>query len=202
MTMAYTIEEEQEINEIKTWWKENYKGIITIFVLTMAAVFGWRYWQNYQIEQTQLRSMQYEAVIADIDSNKAVDNFVKSNGETTYAVFVLLDQARNEVIDEKFAEAEKSLTEALNQSQDDILTSISALRLAAVQYQLGKYEQALATLKQVKGKTWEASKLILSGDIQIAQGNKDAAKATFEQALKIANDTQRPMIEVRFNNLS
>lgn len=52
--MAYTIEEEQEINDIKAWWNENYKSIIAIVVLVFAGVFGWKYWQNYQAGQIQL----------------------------------------------------------------------------------------------------------------------------------------------------
>ena len=33
--MAYTIEEEQEINEIKNWWDENYKTIIVAVILSV-----------------------------------------------------------------------------------------------------------------------------------------------------------------------
>ena len=38
--MAYTIEEEQEINEIKNWWNENYKTIIVavFFLLVVLSV--------------------------------------------------------------------------------------------------------------------------------------------------------------------
>ena len=57
--MAYTIEEEQEINEIKNWWNENYKTIIVAVILSVGGSFGWRYWQEHQANKAQQLSAQY-----------------------------------------------------------------------------------------------------------------------------------------------
>ena len=46
--MAYTIEEEQELNQLKEWWKDNGKSIIAAFILGVGGMLGWRYWQSYQ----------------------------------------------------------------------------------------------------------------------------------------------------------
>ena len=46
--MAYTIEEEQELNQLKEWWKDNGKAIIAAFILGVGGMLGWRYWQSYQ----------------------------------------------------------------------------------------------------------------------------------------------------------
>ena len=200
--MAYTIEEEQEINEIKTWWKENYKSIITIFVLTTTAVFGWRYWQDYQITKSQERSVQYQLAVANIGNDDAsIEKFVQANEKTSYAVFALLDQAKAFVVNNDFNKAEVVLKQAVAQSTGNILVSISALRLATVQYQLGQYDQAINTLAKVKGDSWESAKLTLMGDIQFAKGDTNAARASFEKALEFATPEERAMIEVRFNSL-
>ena len=45
--MAYTIEEEQELNQLKEWWKDNGKTIIAAFILGVGGMLGWRYWQSY-----------------------------------------------------------------------------------------------------------------------------------------------------------
>ena len=44
--MAYTIEEEQELNQLKEWWKDNGKTIIAAFILGVGGMLGWRYWQS------------------------------------------------------------------------------------------------------------------------------------------------------------
>ena len=61
--MAYSIEEEQEINQLKDWWKENGKTIIVAFILGVGGMFGWRYWQAHQAEQIAQASAQYDALI-------------------------------------------------------------------------------------------------------------------------------------------
>ena len=38
--MAYSIEEEQELNQLKDWWKENGKTIIVAFILGVGGMFG------------------------------------------------------------------------------------------------------------------------------------------------------------------
>lgn len=203
--MAYTIEEEQELNELKTWWKENYKSIIVIVVLAFSGVFGWRYWQDYQTTKKQTLSAQYDQLISSAENqsiyNAQLDQFVQENGETTYAVFALLDKAKLEVSQQNFVQAEETLKQAIVNTSDDILMSITAIRLATVQYQLQKFDEALASLNQVKGQSWDVSKLLLSGDIQLAKGNKEIAKDNFEQALTKATSWEKSFIQVRLNSL-
>ncbi len=203
--MAYTIEEEQELNELKTWWKENYKSIIVIVVLAFSGVFGWRYWQDYQITKKQTLSAQYDELISSAENqsiyNAQLERFVQENGETTYAVFALLDKAKLEVNQQNFVQAEETLKQAIVNTSDDILMSITAIRLATVQYQLQKFDEALASLNQVKGQSWDVSKLLLSGDIQLAKGNKEIAKDNFEQALTKATSWEKSFIQVRLNSL-
>lgn len=61
--MAYTAEEEQELNEIKTWWKENYKTLIASVIIAFGGVFGWNYWQSHQLNKIQQTSAQYEQAL-------------------------------------------------------------------------------------------------------------------------------------------
>lgn len=204
--MAYSIEEEQEINQLKDWWKENGKTIIVAFILGVGGMFGWRYWQAHQAEQITQASAQYDALIysaqQDEQAKKAnIEQFVQANSKTAYAVFALLDEAKKETEKQDFAAAEVNLNQALTQSQDEVLTSIVALRLSAVQFQLGQLDNALTTLNQVKGESFNARKAILTGDIQIAKGDKVAAKNSFEQAQQSGSQLEQQMAKMKLNNL-
>ena len=204
--MAYSIEEEQEINQLKDWWKENGKTIIVAFILGVGGMFGWRYWQAYQAEQIAQASSQYDALIYSAQQDKQakkanIEQFVQANSKTAYAVFALLDEAKKAAEKQDFAAAEANLNQALTQSQDEVLTSIVALRLSAVQFQLGQLDNALTTLNQVKGESFNARKAILTGDIQIAKGDKVAAKNSFEQAQQSGSQLEQQMAKMKLNNL-
>ena len=204
--MAYSIEEEQEINQLKDWWKENGKTIIVAFILGVGGMFGWRYWQAHQAEQIAQASAQYDALIysaqQDEQAKKAnIEQFVQANSKTAYAVFALLDEAKKATEKQDFAAAEVNLNQALTQSQDEVLTSIVALRLSAVQFQLGQLDNALTTLNQVKGESFNARKAILTGDIQVAKGDKVAAKNSFEQAQQNGSQLEQQMAKMKLNNL-
>ena len=204
--MAYSIEEEQEINQLKDWWKENGKTIIVAFILGVGGMFGWRYWQAYQAEQIAQASSQYDALIysaqQDEQAKKAnIEQFVQANSKTAYAVFALLDEAKKATEKQDFAAAEVNLNQALTQSQDEVLTSIVALRLSSVQFQLGQLDNALTTLNQVKGESFNARKAILTGDIQVAKGDKVSAKNSFEQAQQSGSQLEQQMAKMKLNNL-
>ena len=204
--MAYSIEEEQEINQLKDWWKENGKTIIVAFILGVGGMFGWRYWQAHQAEQIAQASAQYDALIysaqQDEQAKKAnIEQFVQANSKTAYAVFALLDEAKKATEKQDFAAAEANLNQALTQSQDEVLTSIVALRLSAVQFQLGQLDNALTTLNQVKGESFNARKAILTGDIQVAKGDKVAAKNSFDQAQQSGSQLEQQMAKMKLNNL-
>ena len=204
--MAYSIEEEQEINQLKDWWKENGKTIIVAFILGVGGMFGWRYWQAHQAEQIAQASAQYDALIysaqQDEQAKKAnIEQFVQANSKTAYAVFALLDEAKKVTEKQDFAAAEANLNQALTQSQDEVLTSIVALRLSAVQFQLGQLDNALTTLNQVKGESFNARKAMLTGDIQVAKGDKVAAKNSFEQAQQSGSQLEQQMAKMKLNNL-
>ena len=204
--MAYTIEEEQELNELKEWWKENGKLVILAFVVGIAGVVGWRFWQNYQVNQIMAASSDYSELArsATADGKAAhaqVEQFVQAHDKTSYAVFALLDEAKGLVAEKDYARAEQSLQQALNQSQDEVLSALASLRLGALQLQLGKLDAALNTLSAVKAEAFIARKALLEGDIQLAKSDSAAAKSAFELAVQKGTPAEQQLARMKLNNL-
>lgn len=204
--MALTSFEEQELNELKSWWQDNYKTIIAVVVLSLAGSFGWRYWQDHQVAKTQEISAQYDQIILSNQSaevkNVEIDAFAKEHNKTAYATLALFEKAKLAVEAKDYQLAAAALQQAITEAPDDILASLAALRLASVQLQLNETDAALATLNnQVKDTSLEARKLLLIGDIQAAKGDKAAAKASYEQAQKNASPLEQEWLQVRLNNL-
>ena len=49
--------DEEQVEAIKRWWKENGKSVIGGIVLRFAVIGGWQGWQGYQRNQGEAASM-------------------------------------------------------------------------------------------------------------------------------------------------
>ncbi|MFC0323814.1 YfgM family protein [Gallibacterium melopsittaci] len=205
--MAYTTSDEQlQIEEIKQWWKENGKVIILAVILAIAGVFGWRYWQSYQLNKIHQSSANFSQILAAAQTNPSLDNpqltqFIQENPNNAYATFLLLDKAKSLVDAKQWEQAATTLNQALSNTKDSALTSLISLRLASVQTQLKQFDTALATLGKVSEQAWQGRKSMLMGEIYVAMGKKDDAKKAFETALTTANPLEAQWLQVQLNNL-
>lgn len=171
-------------------------------MLVFAVIFGWKFWQNHQYQKTLQASSQYESLLNAPENSPQLEQLVKQYNNTSYAVFALFDQAKRAVENQQFSQAEQALKQALSQTKDETLLALIGLRLAAVQYQLQQYDEAQASLQQVKGEAWQSQKDRLNGDILLAKGDKAGAKASFQQAQsKATSVVEQQWLEVRLNNL-
>ena len=130
-----------------------------------------------------------------------MEQFVQAHDKTSYAVFALLDEAKGLVAEKDYARAEQSLQQALNQSQDEVLSALASLRLGALQLQLGKLDAALNTLSAVKAEAFIARKALLEGDIQLAKSDSAAAKSAFELAVQKGTPAEQQLARMKLNNL-
>lgn len=205
--MAYTTSDEQlQIDEIKQWWKENGKVIILAVILAIAGVFGWRYWQSYQLTKVHQSSANFSQILAATEANPTADNpqltqFIQENPDNIYATFLLLDKAKSLVDAKQWEKAAATLSQALSNTKDAALSSLISLRLANVQTQLKQFDSAIATLNKVSEQAWQGRKSMLLGEIYYAMGKKEEAKKAFETALTTANPLEAQWLQVQLNNL-
>lgn len=205
--MAYTTSDEQlQIDEIKQWWKENGKVIILAVILAIAGVFGWRYWQSYQLSKVHQSSANFSQILAATEANPTADSpqltqFIQENPDNIYATFLLLDKAKSLVDAKQWEKAAATLSQALNNTKDAALSSLISLRLANVQTQLKQFDSAIATLNKVSEQAWQGRKSMLLGEIYYAMGKKEEAKKAFETALTTANPLEAQWLQVQLNNL-
>ena len=61
--MAELRSEEEQLEVVKRWWKENGTSLIAGAVLAAAGVFGWNAWQNYQEGKSEAASARYQQLI-------------------------------------------------------------------------------------------------------------------------------------------
>lgn len=198
--------EEQEFNNVKKWFKQNGTPILVVICVISLSIFGWNFWKNHQLQAAQQLSINYQNVmksyLQDPEKNQPlVDKFISENKATNYATFSTLELAKQQVLNGQFEKAKQTLENALADTEDATLHNIIRLRLATVQYQLKQFDEALASLSKIENKSWELRKQVLTGDILVAKGDKNAAKSAYQQAKQNAPVNQQSLIDIRLNNL-
>ncbi|EFW12679.1 putative conserved protein [Serratia symbiotica str. Tucson] len=203
---VYTTENEQ-VDALRRFFAENGKALAVGVVLGIAALVGWRYWQNHQSVDLMAASQSYQEVSDRLAAGKpddvaAAEKFVQANSNS-YSVLAALQLAKHFVEQNDVAKAEQQLVQAQSQTRDDNLLSQINLRLARVQLQEKKWDHALKTLDEVKDAGWAALVQDTRGDVLLAKGDAQGAHEAYSKGLE-SNVSQalEVLLRIKLNNLS
>jgi predicted negative regulator of RcsB-dependent stress response len=185
---TYDLEEQEQLAEMKAWWKQY--GNLLVGLLTAAAigVLVWQGWNWYQRNQTAQASMVYNVLqkaVLEKDSQRtkaASGELLEKFGGTTYASLGALTAAKAmfDAGDVKTAKAQ--LLWVVEHGKDE-LRDLARVRLAAVLLDEKAYDEAL---KQLDGNVSAgfATRFAESrGDVLNAQGKKSEARSAYQTAL-------------------
>ncbi|MDR3432468.1 MAG: YfgM family protein [Rouxiella aceris] len=203
---VYTTENEQ-VDAVRHFFAENGKALAIGIVLGIAALGGWRYWQSHENTALTEASASFQQASAALVDNKAdsvanLEKFAQSN-TNSYGVFAALQLADHFAQAKDFANAEKQLTLASQHAKDDNLLSMVNYRLARVQLQENKLDDALKTLDNVKGDGWMAMQQEVRGDVLLAKGDTKGARDAYSKGLDSKpSQTLLTMLRMKLNNLS
>lgn len=187
--MADHITEEEQVEAIKKWWKENGFAVIAGLVLGFGALFGWRGWNDYQQtiagEASALYS-QYKLVdkAAKPDDIKAkAEKIIADYGQTEYAALASLDLAQQSVAINDMSAARSYLQWVIDNSDQAQIVHTARTRLAMVLLNEGENATALNLLDLSKAGGFTARYAELRGDVLVAMGDRDAANKAYKIAL-------------------
>ncbi|UCV12630.1 tetratricopeptide repeat protein [Dechloromonas denitrificans] len=197
----YDLEEQEQIETLKTWWNM-YGNLVTAVVASIAiAAVGWRGWSWYQGKQTAEASAVYavlEQAAAVRDTAKvkaAAGELAEKFGRTSYAALGALQAARQsfDAGDNKTAIAQ--LSWAADNAKDE-LKDMARLRLAAIQLDEKAYDDALKNLDVAHAPAFDARFQELKGDVLAAQGKKSDARTAYKAALGKTEEKPGPAREL------
>jgi predicted negative regulator of RcsB-dependent stress response len=193
---TYDLEEQEQLAEIKAWWKQ-YGNLVTgIVIAASVGVLLWQGWTWYQSNQAAKASAVYavlQRATLDRDTQKiksATGELVEKFGSTAYAPLGALTAAKalHESGDIKSAKAQ--LNWVADNGHDE-LRDIGRLRLAALLLDEKAYDEALKALSASHGSGFDARFSELKGDVYAAQGKKTEASAAYAAALSKLGDTSK-----------
>lgn len=193
--------EQQELEAVKHWFKQHGMKLLIAILLGVAGFTGYQYYKSKKAYEMQMLSLQYQEVLNDEKSKDLLKAFALKNKNNSYGLFAGLEQAKKDIQNKNFADAQNILKELSQNTSDPFVLDILNLRQAQVAFQLKQYEPALNFLKSVKSEAWNFTVLMLQGDILAEKGDTKEAKTTYEKALAKADPTQKIFVEFRLSNL-
>jgi predicted negative regulator of RcsB-dependent stress response len=201
--------DEEQIESLRKWWSENGLSVIGGIVIGLAAIFGWRGWQGYQLAQAEAASNLYAHLILDVRRQKfshareIADQILAEYRKTGYAVYASLLLAKFDMNDGKSESAIRHLQWVIENTDQNELEHLARLRIARILLADNKTEQALQLINSVEQGEFTASYEELKGDIFLQQGNTEAAKTAYQLALSEGNDTvnNNIFLQMKINNL-
>ena len=187
--------EEQQVEAIKEWWKENGKAVIVGAVVGLGGIFGWRFYQDSQAEAQGAASQAYDKVLTKIQNSGAESSsdalaFIEANKESQYSVLAALQLAKAFVEAGELDKALEQLNWAKANTKDTAIVSLLTVRTSRVLAEQEKYDEALTQLDSTKEAGWAGRVAELKGDILLRQGNSEGAYAAYSEAQQQSDASQ------------
>jgi predicted negative regulator of RcsB-dependent stress response len=187
MTEEYLTEDEQ-LAEVRRLTREYAPWVIPAIIVGLGFVFGYRYYREHQEQRALNASAQFSDMAGAIEGNdfakarQIAEGLIKDYAKSPYADQARLTIARLAVDDGQDANAIEPLTEVMEHSADSELRHVARLRLARVQIDQQKPDEALKTLADDPG-TFAAAYHEVRGDAYYAKKDPTQAAEQYKAAL-------------------
>ncbi|MGZ8173777.1 MULTISPECIES: YfgM family protein [Methylobacter] len=216
--------EEEQVEALKRWWKENSTATIVGLVMGIVIILGWNYWQDHKKAQSAQASATYDQLLKALDDdskdgggratqgavaenkNDSVDKLAQRMQEqfkgTEYAAFSGLFQAKLKSQQGDFAAA-KQILKTIAAEPNKQLSNIAKIRLVRLMLATGEYEQGLQVINEVDAKaaaSYSANYDELVGDLYVALDRLDEARTSYQNALR--NGQPSPLLQFKIDDLT
>ncbi len=200
--------EEQQVEALKKWWKENGKQIIFGAVIGFGLIIGWRYYLDYSMSQKAEASALFEQVInVDEQSKLSVDKAaVFEKIKKNYSSTAYLSSAGLVLAKEHYEAGEKQkaidvLDEIITNNNQNVLVLVAKERKARILIDLGKADDALKVLSVEVINEFQSIYEELRGDAHYSKGDIDSARTAYDKALLLNNSNSNNLLQMKRDNL-
>ncbi|MBA1148068.1 tetratricopeptide repeat protein [Ectothiorhodospiraceae bacterium WFHF3C12] len=182
--------DEEQVEALTRWWRENGRSVIGALILAVAGVLGYQQWQSYQTSQAELASALYQQFNAAETTEAAAETFATLQADhdsSPYAVLAAMSLAQRQVEDGALERAAELLRWAAEEADDAALERLATLRLARVLWAAGDHQQATEALGEPPEGGYVSEYYELRGDILAAQSQHADAADAYRMAIEEAS---------------
>ncbi|HSI46847.1 MAG TPA: tetratricopeptide repeat protein [Ideonella sp.] len=196
MASNLDLQEQEQLDELKAFWKQ-YGNLITwTLTLVLAGFAAWNGWNYYQRDQaakagTMFDELDHAVQAGDAAKSALVFNDLKQRfPRTTFAQQGGLLAAHVQADKGQADAAQATLEWVAAQASDEDYQALAHLRLAALLIDKKAYDEALKQVDAVKSPEFAALADDRRGDVLMAQGKTAEAVAAWQKAWKAMDDKQ------------
>jgi predicted negative regulator of RcsB-dependent stress response len=209
MAQHLDLEEQEQLDELKHFWKQ-YGNLITWVLIAVLGAFaawnGYQYWQRSQAAQASVMFDEIDRAVQSGETariDRALADMKERFGATAYAQQAGLLAAKAYYDKGNVDGARAALAWVADKSSDTGYQAIAKLRLAGILLEKKAYDEALQQVSGAFPKDFAALVADRRGDILMAQGKKAEAKAEYEKAWKAFDERveYRRLVEAKLNAL-
>lgn len=201
--------EQEQIEILKTWVKQYSLVILVGVLIAVAAISGWRYWQQRQQNTLSHASAIYDEMLAARAQNDNTalvhaKKLFEHYPQTTYGQMAAFMLARADILKKNYPDAEKQLNWVLDHSKIHSMRQIARLRLARLQIAIQKPNDALNELKTIEDESFTGLIDEVRGDAYLALKDTSHARESYKQALTELPNAEviRPILRMKYDNLA
>lgn len=204
---AYDLQEQEQIDAIKDWWKENGKTVIASVIAAALAFGAVKAWQANTRSKSETAAQLFENVdkaVKDKDAKKiteAAEALKTQFPASAYTARAALVAAKAGFDAKELDAARTQLQWVVDKSPEAGFKNLARLRLAGVLLDQKKYDDALKTLDELKDEAFAARAQDLRGDIFVAQAKLPEARGAYRAALakEVAGSATKPMTQIKLD---
>ena len=207
--MSSHITEEQQLEQLKKFWKEYGLSIITGVVLALVIGFGWRFYRSYITQRAQTASVVYSRVMIDVatanlkDAQEQVNRLLSDYKHTPYSDLGALMLAKVYVTQNNLSQAKQNLNWVIDHAHTKTFKQLALIRMARLELADGQFQNALNALSKVILPSFLPMIEEVKGDVYVKMGEKDKARVAYQAALKaLPEDAMgRSVLRMKLNDL-
>jgi len=199
MATHLDLEEQEQLDQLKAFWKQYGNALTWLVTLALAGFAAWNGWNWWQRDQAVKAAAMFDeleraAIAGEVSKAGGIFNDMKERfPRTAYAQQGGLVAAKVQFEKGQPDAAVATLGWVAGNATEAEYQTVARLRLAGVLADQEKYDEALKQLDGASGKEFEALVADRRGDVLLAQGKTEEAKAAYKKAW----DTMDPKVEYR-----
>ncbi len=209
MSKHLDLEEQEQLDQLKYFWKQYGNAITWLLILVMGSYAGWnryQYWQKQQSTKAGALFDEVERAASSGDTSKLERSWNDMKDRfpgTTFAAQSALLAGKTFQQAEKYDAALAALKWAAESASDEASAQLARLRLANLQIQQKAYDDASKTLAKPFTPAFTGLALDIQGDLYMSQNKpQDAVKAYTDAWSKLeASNEYRRLVQAKLNAL-
>lgn len=209
---VYDLQEQEQLDELKAYWKQYGNLILTILTLVFATIAAYQAWNLYQRRQAAEASavfagLQHAQTAKDAKQIKDLaGTILEKYPSTYYAAMAALVAAKSSYDTGDLKSAKTQLQWVADHAKPAEFRDIARLRLASILLDEKSYDEAMKVIDAgASGNPAFVGRYAdLKGDVLIAQKKNAEAKAAYQAALNAIDIKQmdyRQYVQQKLDNL-